>query len=289
MAVKYVPLAYRLIRDFFTFIINVFYSQIDVTGQNEIPEEGPIIFCGNHGNGLIDPAIIMGETKRMISPIAKAPLWKTPVLGTLLNALHAVPVYRKQDFGGATQNNTGAIDAMAQILSRNDCLVIFPEGISHDDPSIVELKTGFARAAVQALLSSNSDDFKVTIIPVGINYNEKSVFRSSVFLEFGHPIYITKRELVARIGGKGQKSEEEIENASHQYVTELTHNVHKMLLEITLQAPSWDTIRLLHLARDMYLERGNKLSKEEVIKITHRFAKGYKKSSSKQTNSFSSR
>lgn len=47
-----------------------------------------------------------------------------------------------------------------------------------------ELKTGFARAAVQALLERDSEDFTVTIIPVGLNFTDKDRFRRLLFLLF---------------------------------------------------------------------------------------------------------
>jgi hypothetical protein len=83
-------------------------------------------------------------------------------------------------------------------------LAIFPEGISHDLPEVPtfhlsslplllssplsppklltnrkvhELKTGFARAALQAIREKNSDDYEVTIIPVGLNFMDKDRFR----------------------------------------------------------------------------------------------------------------
>ncbi len=49
---------------------------------------------------------------------------------------------------------------------------------------IHELKTGFARAAIKSILQANSDDFAVTIIPVGLNFMNKDRFRRFFFIDF---------------------------------------------------------------------------------------------------------
>ena len=61
-----------------------------------------------------DPVIIMCVSGRQVSTIAKSTLFTMPVLGQILRALKAVPVMRRQDFKGATQDNSPALDAMAQ-------------------------------------------------------------------------------------------------------------------------------------------------------------------------------
>jgi len=95
--------------------------------------------------------------------------------------LGTIPVVRPQDTGGDKEEqrrlaNQSAINAMAKVLVDGDCLAIFPEGTSHNNSDILTLKTGFARAALTALETSENIP-NVTIIPVGLNYDEKNRFR----------------------------------------------------------------------------------------------------------------
>eukprot|EP00026_Physarum_polycephalum_P007809 Phypoly_transcript_07877.p1 GENE.Phypoly_transcript_07877~~Phypoly_transcript_07877.p1 ORF type:complete len:458 (+),score=75.43 Phypoly_transcript_07877:182-1555(+) len=264
-------IVYTVLNSGFSFILSLFYRRIDVRGQENIPEKGPVVFCGNHGNGLVDPVIIMAVADRQVCTIAKSTLFSMPLLGQVLRGLKAVPVRRRQDFQGTTQDNSPALDAMAQILERGDCLAIFPEGISHDAPEIHELKTGFARAAMQAIREKNSDDFEVTIIPVGLNFMAKDRFRSDVFVEFAKPTILSKQSVY------GDAPVEKYEEISRKYAHELANAVKLQLEQVTLVAPSWDVLRVLHLARDLYSDRGDDIDADEYIELTHRFVNGYQR------------
>lgn len=242
-----------------------------MSGQENIPDSGPVVFCGNHGNGLIDPVIIMCVTERQVSTIAKSTLFTMPLLGQILHALKAVPVKRRQDFSGTTQDNSPAMDAMAHILERGDCLAIFPEGVSHDAPEVHELKTGFARAALQAILEKDSDDYEVTIVPVGLNFLAKDRFRSDVFVEFAKPTVLSKQSVF------GDAPRGKYEEISRKFSHELTNAVKLQLEQVTLIAPSWDVLRVLHLARDLYSDKGDEMDVDEYIELTHRVVNGYQK------------
>ena len=58
-----------------------------------------------------------------------------------------------------------------------DRILIFPEGLSHDDPFLHPLKTGIARMAIQAVSALSNT---IMIQPVIIDYSEKNEFRSEL-------------------------------------------------------------------------------------------------------------
>ncbi len=43
---------------------------------------------------------------------------------------------------------------------------------------------------------------------------------------------------------------------SHKFVHQLTETVKRQLEEVMLIAPSWEVLRVLYLARDLYLDEG---------------------------------
>ncbi len=46
-------LAYNMLSGGFNFLLSTFYEKIDVRGLHNITAKGPVVFCGNHGNGLV--------------------------------------------------------------------------------------------------------------------------------------------------------------------------------------------------------------------------------------------
>jgi glycerol-3-phosphate O-acyltransferase / dihydroxyacetone phosphate acyltransferase len=47
-------LLYFGVRVFFTSILSIFFTKIDVIGHSNVPTNGPIIFTGNHANQFVD-------------------------------------------------------------------------------------------------------------------------------------------------------------------------------------------------------------------------------------------
>ena len=75
-------------------ITSTFFRRIDVVGLQRVPLEGPVIFAGNHPNALMDGWLLTAKCGR--SPLhfmVNAKLWQFPILGKLLTASGAVPVY----------------------------------------------------------------------------------------------------------------------------------------------------------------------------------------------------
>ena len=85
-------------------------------------------------------------------------------------------------------------------LAQGDAIVIFPEGGSSENPFIGHLKTGVARMYFLA----RERGIDVPIIPVGINYEEGSIFRSSVLLLVARPVDTSRASVPLRIGPDGR-------------------------------------------------------------------------------------
>lgn len=167
------------------FVLRVFFRRVEVTGRGRIPADGPVLFCANHPNALVDPLMLLVTAPRPVSFLAKAPLFSMPVIGWFARALDAIPVYRAQDFPAGRPDNAGMFAAARQVLDAGGAIGIFPEGTSHSDPDLKPLKTGAARLALGAGTSR-----PVQVVPVAINYTAKSTFRSSALVCYGEPIAV---------------------------------------------------------------------------------------------------
>lgn len=98
------------------------WGRLEVVGLHHLPAHGATIVAANHDSAW-DPVVIAFAARRhrQIQALAKASLWKNPLLRRVLDGMGQIPVRRGQA-------DTDALDAAVQCLSDGGCLGIFPEG-----------------------------------------------------------------------------------------------------------------------------------------------------------------
>lgn len=240
----------RAIGVFLRFCIRIFYRRIEMVGEERVPR-GPVIFAVNHPNGLVDPLFLLCFSPRPVSFLAKAPLFRYPVIGWFVRALESIPVYRKQDNTKGTNAETFA-QARA-VLQRGGTIAIFPEGTTHSDPQLRELKTGAARIALGANLDA------LDVVPTGIYYTAKHRFRSDALVVYGEPIRV-------RPGNFEEPPTEEVDG--------LTSRIDAGLDSVTLQADSRAALDLAALAEDIFTAHDEQPLAHE-LELRRRFINGY--------------
>lgn len=177
-----------------------FFGKIYIAGHPYMG--GSCIWAANHTSAIVDPAILYGLAPVPLRPVAKHTLWSHPVMRPLLQNVRAIPVYRAQDVlakgvdaaesdDARRRLNQSAFRASAQALADGDCLMIFPEGISHDDPHLHRVRSGAARMALEAVQRSTRPGFQCVIQPVALDYFEKDEFRSDLGIYLCQPIFVT--------------------------------------------------------------------------------------------------
>lgn len=238
---------YRGLRAIITLLMRAFYRiEPPVDPAGALGMEGPVMFVGNHPNGMVDPGLVFVLAKRHITFLAKAPLFSLPIIGSLIRGLGALPVYRKQDDPTQMGKNAGTLDAAADALAAGRCITIFPEGKSHSEPQLQELKTGAARIALMAAKKGT----KVRIVPLGLTYSEKNRFRSAVHVDIGAPIAVSGDEDAVALTGV----------------------IFEALRKMTLNLERWEDLPLIHTAESLYaLKLGEAAANPERLKA---FARG---------------
>ena len=106
-----------------------------VTGLEHLPANGPVVLASNHLSNL-DP-FFLGVCPRQIHFMAKAEIWKVPVVGRLVDALGAFPVHRGQA-------DRPAVEWALGTLSSGAVLGIFPEGHRSRDGRLGTPQAGVA-------------------------------------------------------------------------------------------------------------------------------------------------
>lgn len=118
----------------------------DWRGVENLPQHGGFILASNHLSH-VDPFVIahyLYDNGRIPRFMAKAELFRVPVLGTILRGAGQIAVYRR-----SADASLALRDAVAALKS-GQCVVIYPEGTTTKDPTYwpMHAKTGIARLAL---------------------------------------------------------------------------------------------------------------------------------------------
>ena len=174
----------------FKFLIKCslfFYTRrIIVKGKENIPQKGAVLFVVNHPNGLIDPLIVAVNNPRVQHFLVRAASFKKPLIKRFLGSLNLMPIYRMRDGVKQLGNNKEVFEKCFTLLNNQNALMIFPEGSHNKRRTIRNLSKGFSRIVFGAL--EQNPALQIHIIPVGLTYQNPSVYPSNVCLHYGTPI-----------------------------------------------------------------------------------------------------
>lgn len=156
-----------------------FNGGLEVTGKENIPEEG-VIIASNHISYL-DPPIIGSVTPRRCNFMARKGLFDVPVLGWMIKYA-AFPVDREKP-------RPSTIKEAVRRIRNGHIVVVFPEGKRSETGDLQEPKPGIGMIAVMS---------KAPIVPAYISgadkalpINAKWLKRAGIRVVFGKPIYYT--------------------------------------------------------------------------------------------------
>ena len=249
----------RLIVWLVRLALRIYFQRIEVTGLEHVPPETPVIFVLNHPNALVDPVFLLCLAPRRVSFLAKAPLFRMPVIGYLVKALDSLPVYRRQDEGQDVTKNEETFIAARKLLARGGTIGICPEGVSHDSPGLRPIKTGAARISLAAISTGEVKELK--IVPAGLYYTSKTSFRSSALLYFGTPINVSPVKL------------EPDGSPPREAVRQLSQEIEQALRAVILDAHQEEARQTIARAERIFSNDGDSLKDE--LRLQQRFIKAY--------------
>lgn len=183
--------AYWLLR-FYQNILFRLYFKTEIVGMDKLPPNITFIFAPNHQNALID-ALAMLTLKHSWQPIflARADIFKKPLLSKIFTFLKIMPVYRIRDgFENLSLNDKIFLKTM-DVIRKGNGLVILPEGNHAGFKRLRQLKKGIARIALQTEDAADGS-LNIHIVPVGLNYSNYVRYRSKLLIRIGEPFPVKK-------------------------------------------------------------------------------------------------
>ncbi|MCX7568957.1 lysophospholipid acyltransferase family protein [Tumebacillus sp. DT12] len=194
---------YGFFRALFRGYFQVFHRW-QVSGAENVPQNGAVIIAANHISNL-DPPLVGSGCRRKVNFMAKAELFKIPVLGWLIRDFGAFPVRR-----GA--GDRAALRTVFKLLDEGQVLGLFPEGTRSKSGEVEEGQSG---AATFALRSG------ATVVPAAI-IGPVKLFKP-LRLVYGKPVDLSRFQGVKANKEIIAEATEEIMNAIETLIEEHRH------------------------------------------------------------------
>lgn len=180
---------YRITKSYVLKTFERFFNTVTVVGAENIPQEGTIIFAPNHLNALMDALAVLDICPKQfsVSFLARADIFKNPLLSKFLRFSKIMPAYRSRDGFEQLGKNQAVFDQCVDLLQNGHALCIMPEGNQGELQQLRPLVKGIFRIAFstqQALGNSKN----VRIVPIGIDYGSITKFGKHAIINIGKPI-----------------------------------------------------------------------------------------------------
>jgi len=133
---------YRLISYLLVFPIYRLLFRGRTAGNHQVPQEGALVVVANHGSHL-DPPLLGHALGRPVAFMAKAELFRVPLLGAIIRACGAYPVAR-----GASDRE--AIRTATDRLEEGWAIGVFIDGTRQADGQVNAPQAGAALLAARA-------------------------------------------------------------------------------------------------------------------------------------------
>lgn len=172
---------YRVMKRLTWAVLRVVF-RMRVIGVENVPREGPALLAANHVS-VLDPPVVGSGASRPLQFMAKAELFRIPLLGRLIRGLNAYPVERE----GA---DAGALRYALLLLREGKALLVFPEGTRGTEGA---LQRGRPGAGMLAALS------EAPVVPVYVEGTGRVLPRGAsrvrlwpITVRYGPPLYFER-------------------------------------------------------------------------------------------------
>lgn len=229
--------SYAIARAIFSAWVHAYFRRIEVRDPDRVPRRGPLLVVANHPAALTDALVLGTQLSRRVHFLAMSPLFKPWLRGVLMRAVGALPIHRKQDDPSPMQQNDLTFQTCHEFFDAGGAVLMFPEGNSDTDRRVTVIKTGAARLAL-AQVQRGGDP--LTLLPVGIYFENRTRFQSEVIVSVGEPIALAPYAALAA-------------GAPRAAVQELTQHIQRAIESLIQVIPEPEFTQLVQELENIYL------------------------------------
>jgi len=235
--------------------LGFYFRRIERFQVERVPAAGPVLFVSNHPNSLTDSFVIGASVSRKVNFIGTVQLFQFKPVKWLLTQCGVIPINRVKDNPKAMRSVADTFEAVYQVLERGEAVGIFPEGITYDDSALKEVKSGAARMALE-LENRHGGKLGLRVVPVGLTYSAKEMYRSNVLANFGEPILAAEF-----LSGYTERRKE--------CIVRLTDEIERRIQALIVHIPQLEETRVVAGVKRLYFDQlllGNRITIEPAAK-----------------------
>ena len=180
--------AYWLLKLWIKAGLYLYYGKIVISGLENVPENGPVLFLPNHQGALIDVLLIVTDCRRKPFFLTRSDVFRHKALNDFFAFLQMLPIYRIRDGRESLKKNRAVFDTCIQLFRESRALVMFPEANHNRKRRVRPLSKGFTRIVLNTLQEIPKSDLH--IVPIGMNYRNVTHFPDKVAVNYGRAISV---------------------------------------------------------------------------------------------------
>ncbi|HEX4263008.1 MAG TPA: lysophospholipid acyltransferase family protein [Verrucomicrobiae bacterium] len=231
--------------------LGFYFRRIERFHIERVPASGPVLFVSNHPNSLTDSFVIGASVPRKVNFIGTVQLFSFKPVKWLLTQCGVIPINRLKDNPKAMRSVADTFEAVYAVLERGEAVGIFPEGVTYDDSALKEVKSGAARMALE-LEHRHGGKLGLRLVPVGLTYSAKEIYRSDALANFGEPIVAA--DFI-----------EDYAERRKECIVRLTEEIERRIQSLILHLPKLEEARVVEGVKRLYFDRlllGNQIAFE---------------------------
>lgn len=162
----------------------LYFRRVILIDHKKVPDERPIILAPNHQNSFFDAMMSAIFVPQRFTFLARADVFRHRWFRKIMYLVSCLPAYRTSDGFSKVRNNEGTFEQCQRLLDDDESILIFPEGNQEFGYKLRPLKKGLARIALDYTKRTREN---VSVVPVGLHFEDYRAFDKRLVVSFGDP------------------------------------------------------------------------------------------------------
>ena len=168
--------------------LRLYFKKIYIINEAKVPVGKKALYLLNHPTSFVDPILLATQTKAYLHFLIRGDVFKKGLAIKLLNGIHGIPIFRATEVRNAKEKNEETFDRIAEVLHKEESVMIMPEGSTDKTRRLRPFKKGFAHMAFHYWKKYQDPD--LLLVPVSLSYSDPTHYRSIVHVYFEEPIQL---------------------------------------------------------------------------------------------------